>query len=156
MLYGAGLRRSEAVAVPVTAYRSAAGELLVPGKGRKERIVPIINGTADALNAWIAVRGDQPGPLLLPVRKGGQILLSSMSPQAVLVILLKRAEQAAIHDVSPHDLRRSFGTHLLDAGADVFSVQKLMGHANVATTQRYDRRDERAKRTAIQMLHIPI
>jgi site-specific recombinase XerD len=156
LLYGAGLRRAEVVALDLDAYTPAAGELVVRGKGNKERLIPITNGTADALDAWLQVRGAEPGPLVMPVNKGGRILIRRMTPQAVLVALQKRAGEAKIAHLSPHDLRRSFGTHLLDAGADVFSVQKLMGHANVQTTQRYDRRDERAKRQAVEMLHVPV
>ena len=156
LLYGAGLRRSEAVAVKLGDYNTTTGELVVHGKGNKQRLLPITNGTADALAAWIMVRGDAAGPLLSPVNKGGTVLYRAMTAQAVLGVLLKRGAQAKVKHVSPHDLRRSFGTDLLDAGADVLSVQKLMGHANVQTTQRYDRRDERAKRHAVEMLHVPV
>lgn len=78
-----------------------------------------------------------------------------MTDQAVMVVLEKRARQAKIKSVSPHDLRRSFITHLLDGGADALSVQKLAGHANTQTTLRYDRRDEKAKRKAVEVLYVP-
>ena len=96
------------------------------------------------------------GPLLCPVNKGGRILESSgMTPTALFKRLKRRAVQAGISDCSPHDLRRTFISELLDAGADIAVVQRLAGHASPDTTSRYDRRGERAQRRAASMLHVP-
>lgn len=156
MLYGAGLRRSEAVALDMTDYDRATGALKVRrGKGRKDRIVYATNGSQDAIDDWLDLRGDEPGALLCPVRKGGRIEVRQMTPQAVLYRMRHRAKQAGVERFSPHDLRRTYIGELLDAGADIVTVQKLAGHANPQTTARYDRRGERAKKKAAQLLHVP-
>jgi site-specific recombinase XerD len=80
---------------------------------------------------------------------------SRLTPQAVLVILERRAGAAGVAHFSPHDLRRTFISELLDTGADLATVRALAGHARVETTAGYDRRGEQAKRRAAEMLHFP-
>jgi len=156
LLYG-GLRRDEAVQLDVGDYDADTGELRVlHGKGGKQRIVYATNGAKSALDDWIAVRGHEAGALFLPIRKGGSIERRRMNNQSVFDILAKRARQAGLKDVSPHDFRRTFISDLLDAGADTTTVQKMAGHANVTTTARYDRRGEIAKQKAAELLHVPI
>jgi site-specific recombinase XerC len=155
LLYGAGLRRSEAAGLALSHYDSTAGELKVLGKGDTERLVPLGAGVTAALNDWLVVRGESAGPMLVPVRKGGKVEIRRMSAQAIYDALVKRAGAARIPSLSPHDLRRTFASNLLDVSGDVSAVQKLLGHANVQTTMRYDRRGEAAKRKAINLLHLP-
>jgi len=93
--------------------------------------------------------------LFYAVNKGGEILMHRMTDQAVLYILRKRAAEAGVAQFSPHDLGRSFISDLLDAGADISTVQQLANHANVQTTVRYDRRGEVAKQKAARLLHVP-
>jgi len=156
LLYGAGLRRSEAVALDVADYDAASGMLVVRhGKGGRERIAFATNGAADALADWLALRGEEPGPLFLPVDKGGAVGSHRLTGQAVLYILRRRALQGGVARLTPHDLRRTFISDLLDLGADISTVQRLAGHAQVTTTTRYDRRGEATKRRASELLHVP-
>lgn len=156
VLYGAGIRRSEVVGLDLMDFNSENGEIVVRGgKGRKDRIVYAPEGAIEAIKDWIKARGSQAGPLLCPVRKGGWIELRRMTDQAVFNRLRFLAMKAGVKDFSPHDLRRTFITDLLDLTGDLATVQKLTGHANSATTARYDRRGERAKKNIAGKLYVP-
>ncbi len=150
-----GLRRSEAVALDVKDYNVKTGALRVQGKGRKERLVYIVGGAATALDDWLTLRGSAPGALFVAAARGGHLTTRRMTDQAIRLILQKRASEAGVADFSPHDLRRTCITQLLDAGADLATVQKLAGHADPATTGRYDRRGERAKQQAAALIQLP-
>ena len=110
---------------------------------------------AMALVDWLVIRGKIPGPLLHPLDKAKRIIPRRMSEQAVMSALQRRGSQAGVAPFSPHDLRRTFISDLLDAGADLVTVSQLAGHANPSTTSRYDRRGEAAKRKAIDLLNVP-
>jgi len=156
VLYGAGVRRAEAVALDVADYDPESGALTIRrGKGNKARVMYATNGVGDALAAWLAVRGREPGPLFVPVDKAGRIALRRLTPESVFDRLAALAKRAGISRFSPHDMRRSFISDLLDNGADLAVVQAMAGHANPATTARYDRRGEHAKRRAAGLLVVP-
>jgi site-specific recombinase XerD len=153
LMHAAGLRKTEVVLLDVEAVDLRTGAVTVHGKGRKQRITYLGVG-APWVEAWLAVRGSEPGPLMLEVRSG-EILEHRLSQAAIYDAVTKRARQAGIEQCGPHDLRRTFATELLDAGADIALVQQLLGHSSVQTTTIYDRRGEAAKVAAQRRLRIP-
>lgn len=153
ILRGTGLRRAEVVKLKLTDFNGETGAVEVrSGKGGKDRTVYLPQSAISFVIDWLKVRGKKPGALLCPVRKGGSISYRHMSPQAVLLVMQKRAKQAGVKTFSPHDFRRTFCSDLLDAGVDIVTVQKLAGHASPITTAKYDRRGEETKRNAVQNL----
>lgn len=144
LLYGTGARISEVVGLDVDDVSRVLGDpelgLRLLGKGSKERVVPLGSFAREALDAWL-VRG-RPA-LVEGARKATPALLlntrgARLSRQSAWAILRARAASAGItQEISPHSLRHSFATHLLDGGADVRVVQELLGHASVTTTQIY-------------------
>ena len=120
-----------------------------------ERVGYIDDGAAEAMETWITARGEEPGPLFCAITQRGEVIIRSIADQAVYSILQTRAIKAKVRPFSPHDLRRSCLSDLLDAGVDISVVQQFVGHANVTTTARYDRRGEHAKKRAAKSLHVP-
>lgn len=156
VMYSSGLRRSEVAGLDLSDYDPESGTLEVrSGKGNQDRTSPINAGACEATNRWISVRGDARGPLFRPISKSGNVLDRKMTDQGVLYVLQRRAKESGVAVFTPHDLRRTFIGDLLDAGADISTVQQLAGHANVQTTARYDRRGDEAKRRAATMLDLP-
>ncbi|MER7249273.1 site-specific tyrosine recombinase XerD [Kribbella sp. NPDC000426] len=138
-LYGTGARISEAVGLDVDDIDLEAGAVLLRGKGSKERVVPVGSYARDALSAYqvrgrpdLVSRGRGTHALFLNARGG------RLSRQSAWTVLRRAAQRAGIaKEISPHTLRHSYATHLLDGGADVRVVQELLGHASVTTTQVY-------------------
>jgi integrase/recombinase XerC len=139
LLYGAGLRVGEALALDVRDVDLLAREVRVLGKGRKERIVPLPAAARRALGEWLEARrrpGYQAEPLFPRLAKGRAP--RRLDARSVRRLLGRRATRAGVADrVHPHRLRHSYATHLLDMGADLRSIQELLGHASLSTTQRY-------------------
>ena len=155
LMFGCGLRRSEAVAARLEDLDPETGSIRVIGKGNRERTVYAPRGARAAIDAWLTLRGRDAGPLLTRVSQTGTVSLLPMTAQSLMARLRKRAREARIAPCSPHDLRRSFVSAALEAGADLAMVQALAGHASPATTARYDRRPEAAKAAAAQLIHVP-
>lgn len=157
LLYAGGLRRSEVVALDLKDYDNEENAVRVrSGKGDKERIVYLAEGIQKPLSAWIAIRGREAGPLFCPISWKGKLLLKRrLSDQSIAYLLGQRVKASGIDPASPHDFRRTFISNLLDAGADISTVQQLAGHASVTTTARYDRRGAEAKKKAARLLNVP-
>jgi len=156
MMYGAGLRRAEVVSLTLDSFHSDTGALTLTGKRNKQRTAYITGGALEALKDWLVIREGEPGALFVAINKGGMLDASKpMTPQAIYNMLQKRAQEANVKEFSPHDMRRTFVSDLLDKGADISTVAKMAGHSNVQTTARYDRRPEEAKRKAAGLLHVP-
>ncbi|HVQ17975.1 MAG TPA: site-specific tyrosine recombinase XerD [Actinomycetes bacterium] len=138
-LYGTGARISEAVGLDVDELDLTAGSVRLSGKGGKQRIVPLGRYAKEALDAYLVrgradLFGTGSGTAAVFVNSRG----TRLSRQSAWVVLRAAAARAGLTvDVSPHTLRHSYATHLLDGGADVRVVQELLGHASVTTTQVY-------------------
>jgi len=156
LMYSCGLRREEVVTLDYADYDPESGRLKICGKGNKERLAWLAGGAARAMSDWLAVRGDDSGALFVAVNKSGRIVnYKHMTPKVIYNMLSKRAIESGVKSFSPHDMRRTFVSDLLDAGADITTVSKMAGHSSVTTTARYDRRPEEAKRKAASLLHVP-
>jgi integrase len=156
VLYGGGLRRAELCGLDLADFDAADCSLTVrAGKGRRDRTVYLPESVCRHLTAWIEVREDEPGPLFCPVRMTGEVPISRLRGESLWYVMKRRQKEAGLQGVTPHGLRRSFVTGLLDAGVDVLTVQELAGHAAAVTTARYDRRGEGAKRQATKALPLP-
>jgi len=132
LFYSSGLRLSELAALNVADVDTFSETVRVLGKGRKERIVPVGQIALKAIQKYRFEANVQSGPLFLSK------LRKRMSARSIWLMLKKHLSQTSIQlRVSPHKLRHSFATHLLDNGADLRSVQTLLGHANLSTTQIY-------------------
>jgi site-specific recombinase XerD len=151
LAYGAGLRASELVSVDLNSVDLSRREVHVKGKGNKERAAVFGQVCADALRTYVAGhREAEPGEKALFVNPKGRRL----SARSIQNIIKKWAREAGLpDDVSPHTLRHSFATHLLDGGADLKTVQQLLGHESLATTQIYTHISIERLREAVAKAH---
>ncbi|MDD5169013.1 MAG: tyrosine-type recombinase/integrase [Syntrophales bacterium] len=142
VLYFEGLRRSEVISLNTEDYDPDTGRTLIHGKGRKPRIAYLTNGAAAALADWFVVRGVEPGPIFMAIRRWGQVQGGRITSQTIYNMITKRSQEAGIDKISPHDFRRSSVSNMLLAGNDLLIVAKIHGHADPKTTARYDLRPE--------------
>ncbi len=150
LAYGAGLRSHELSEVDLDNYQ---GDFIrIIGKGNKERINPVPKQTQALLKRWIAKRGIHEGALFLRITSGGNVTNKRLSRRGFWCIFNYMVKKYSGPRFTPHDLRRSFATNLLEADIDVFTVQSLMGHTNCDTTKRYDMRDLKTKADAVKLL----
>ena len=150
LMYAGGLRREEVRNLDLSSVDLEAGAVKVVGKGNKERTVPLRAEVGIALAYWLRLRGGEAGPLFTTHGEG----LERLSLSAYNRLVKVRAERAELEHVTPHDLRRTFVTALLEAEVDVLRVRELAGHEDLETTARYDRRGDAANRLALDRLPI--
>jgi len=159
LLYATGLRVSELVSLPAASARGNPRMLLVIGKGRRERMVPLSDPAREALAAWLVIRdaaeaerrraGGRPSPWLFPSRSK----LGHLTRIGFYLALKTLAVSAGLDPtrISPHTLRHAFATHLLANGADLRVIQQLLGHVDVSTTEIYTHvLDERLKALVLE------
>lgn len=177
LMYSSGLRRAEVVALDIDDLDLDKGQLHVIGKRNKERHAFLAKGAIRAVERWIEQRGFEPGPLFYAVNKGGNIIrrrkerlsaqekragrapkqiIARLSDQTIYYVLDKRAAQAGLlKKTTPHDMRRTFVSDLLDVGVDLSTVSKMAGHEDTNTTKRYDRRSSKVMQEAADKLDVP-
>jgi integrase/recombinase XerC len=150
LLYGSGLRVAELCGLRPSDVDVVRGQLLVWGKGAKQRQVPMSQASVEAVRAWMErgrstlVRAETPADAVFLNRRGHRL-----TPRDVRRILDRRAASPT----HPHALRHTFATHLLDGGADLRAVQELLGHENLATTQLYTHVSKERLRTVYDTTH---
>ena len=159
-----GARRAEIASIQlenIDAPEEGRFHIRIIGKRNKERTLYVTGNAACALSDWLGIFATvaneaQTGPLFCAIRKGGAVLPGvPISTTALDKILRKRSTEAGISDLDWHDLRRTVASNLLDAGADISTVAGILGHSSVNTTARYDRRGERAKIKASELISVP-
>lgn len=146
LLYGCGIRNSELVGLDLGSIKWSEDAVLVRGKGKKERLVPLGDEAAAAMRSYLPVRAaklvaagkgkwEHEGPLLVNARMRGECRLTTRSVGRIVKAIAVARGLAS--DVHPHTLRHAFGTHLLEEGADLRAIQEMLGHERLSTTQRY-------------------
>ncbi|MDB4733407.1 tyrosine recombinase XerC [Planctomicrobium sp.] len=154
-LYSAGLRVAELVGLDVSSWDRAANIMRVYGKGKKERIAPVGSFAVRALENWLAVRS--PDPNGLPDETNALFLNRfgrRLTTRSIGRMIDKHLRVTGLDSItSPHTLRHSFATHLLDGGADLRSVQELLGHKSLTTTQIYTHVSTRRMRETYEHSH---
>ena len=177
LMYSSGLRRAEVVSLDLEDLDINKRALRVIGKRNKERQAFLASGAIRAIDKWLDVRGTEPGPLFYAVNKAGHIvrfrkprlsadqkqhsgtpqrIIARLSDQTIYNIIVKRATQAGlVKKATPHDMRRTFVSDLMDVGVDLSTVSKMAGHEDTNTTKRYDRRSSKVMQEAAERLDIP-
>jgi integrase/recombinase XerD len=162
ILFGCGLRRTELVGIKFSDYDPKRAVIKILGKGNKEREAYLTDSGIKALEKWIAdIRGNGPGAMFVRIRKNDDLapftkldanrktVPNGLSSQAIYKILSEKQEAIGLEKFSPHDLRRTLATKLLEQGEDLSTVAEILGHANISTTQMYDMRGKERMKAAV-------
>lgn len=140
-----GLRRNEVCNLNLCDFNNRRCQLTVScSKTYSERICAVTRNVAKRLKQWLLIRGDVDGALFCPILKNKKIIIRQLSAQTIYTIINERAEQASLGKLTPHDLRRTYVTCLLDANVDINLVRQFVGHRDIKTTARYDYRVRRS------------
>lgn len=155
LFLGCGLRRAEICSLQMDKVDLFDGTMQLIGKGNKERKAFLTPDMQKTLAAWLDVRTDVPGYLFGNFTVSRRLRLDRpLNPSSLSRILKKYCDVAGVDPVTPHDLRRTFATRLIDKNVDLVTVKNLMGHASITTTSLYDRRGEEAMRRVSGMVEI--
>jgi site-specific recombinase XerD len=177
LMYSSGLRRSEVVSLDLEDVNLTTGQIRVIGKRNKERFAYLAAGAIRAIKKWLDCRGRSPGPLFYAVNKSGRIIrrrkqrlteaqkaqgmrpksvIARLSDQTIYYVINKRAKEAGLEKkATPHDMRRTFVSDLLEEGVDLATVSRMAGHEDTNTTKRYDRRPSKVMQEAVEKLDVP-
>ncbi len=152
-----GMRLDETLSLTMADFQPGERGYRVIGKGNKERQIWLSEDAADALAEWLRLRGDEPGFVFLPVLRDRTTILHGrrMAPSTVREMCARRARQAGIPGISPHDFRRTSIGDVLDLTGDLSMASKLAGHSSMDTTGRYDRREAARLRSVARRLSVP-
>jgi len=156
LMYIGGLRRSEVADLNTEDIDLELKEARVIGKGNKERMLFLDDGTVTAVERWLALRGDYDGALFYRVLKNGKIQAGRLSAQTIYNVVKKRQKEAGISEISPHDFRKTFISTILEETGDLRMAQALAGHSDPKTTANYDRREIKEMRKAAGSLQFPL
>ncbi len=162
LLYGCGIRNSELVGLDMRSIKWGDDAILVRGKGKKERLVPLGDAAAVAVRAYLSGREQRlraagkaglvaDGALLMNLRMRGTCRLTTRSVGRIVKAIAQSRGMAA--DVHPHTLRHAFGTHMLEEGADLRAIQEMLGHERLSTTQRYTQLSARQVQDVYEKTH---
>ncbi len=157
MLYGTGARRLELVQLQWPSdFDMRAGTVTLRTKGGKHRTADLQRPVKRTITDWLKQRGDHDGPLFCRLDQHSNLYLDEqLTPGAVLQICADIARRAKVRHFSPHDLRRSFATELLDSDVPLHVVQEMLDHQDIGTTARYDPKRSKRRRAAAEALRIP-
>ncbi len=135
-------------------YKPGIDRLVLHGKGKKDRVEFLQNGERQILTDWLKIRGSKAGPMFYVVLKSDEFVMRKLAPITVYQMIRRRMKRAGIQNATPHDLRRTAISNLLDI-TDAVTVAKMAGHASTEITMKYDKRGEERMINALAKLHLP-
>jgi integrase len=145
LMFGSGMRRTELISLNLEQLDWQEMSFRSVGKGNKERDIDMTPRAWRLLKLWLDVRGTDKGPVFVRISRNNNMTNDRLTDQAVYYLTKKRQLEAGLKSMSPHDMRRSFITWMLDSGEDISVVADMVGHTDIRTTKKYDKRERRAR-----------